>query len=141
MVAGFASGLPPLGWLLLLGGVVMVVRLYHRRSLMPVGAAQGAQMGAALGLMSFLVTAIPSTLFCALHRNECHQALTSFLNDVAASSPDPRVPGILHSVAQSDQSLFGFFALVLCFSLVLNMALGAASGAIAAALIADKPVP
>jgi hypothetical protein len=139
LVAGFTSGIPLLGLLLFLGAVILVVRLYRRRSLLPVGAAQGAQMGAVLGVMSSLVTAVPSTLFCALKPTECHQALTELLNEFAASSPEGRLPGFLHSVAQTDQSLFGFFALVLCFSLVLMMALGAASGAITAALTADKP--
>jgi hypothetical protein len=124
-----------------MGTVILVVRLYQRRSLMPVGAAQGAQMGAVLGLMSSLVTSVPSSLFCALYRTECHQTLTEFVNELAASSPDGRITGFLHSVAQSDQSLFGFFALALCFSLVLMMALGAASGAITAALTRDRPRP
>ena len=141
LIAGFASGLPLVGLLVFLGGAVSVVRIYQRRSLMPVRASQGAQMGAVLGLMSSLVTAAPSTLLCALERNDCRQALLKLLNDAAPISPDPRIQDFLHSVAQSDQSLFGFFAVVTCFSVAFLMALGAASGAITAALSADKPGP
>jgi hypothetical protein len=141
LITGFAFGLPPLGLLIFLGSTVAVVRLYKRRSLMPVRAFQGAQMGAVLGLMSFLVLTIPSTLFCALDRNECHQALTKALNDAAPKNPDPRVQEFLHSLAQSDQGLFGLLAVGMVFFLVIMMALGAASGAITAALTADKPGP
>jgi hypothetical protein len=108
---------------------------------MPVRASHGAQMGAVLGLMSFLVLTIPSTLLCVLERNECRQALMKALNDAAPNNPDPRLQQFLHSLAQSDQSLFGLLALAMVFFLVILMALGAASGAITAALSADKPGP
>jgi len=127
--------------LIFLGSAVMVVRLYKRRSLLPVRASQGAQMGAVLGLMSFLVLTIPSTLFCALDRNECHQALVKALNDAAPNNPDPRMQDFLRSLAQSDQSLYGLLALGMVFVMVIMMALGAASGAITAALTADQPGP
>jgi len=141
VITGVAFGLPPLGLLIFLGSAVMVVRLYKRRSLLPVRASQGAQMGAVLGLMSFLVLTIPSTLFCALDRNECHQALVKALNDAAPNNPDPRMQDFLRSLAQSDQSLYGLLALGMVFVMVIMMALGAASGAITAALTADKPGP
>jgi len=140
LITGFASGLPVVGLLVFLGGAVSVVRIYKRRSLMPVRASQGARMGAVLGLMSSLVTAIPSTLLCSLDRSDCRQALLKLVNE-APLSPDPRIQDFLHSVAQSDQSLFGFLAVLTCFSVAFLMALGAASGAITAALSADRPGP
>lgn len=144
VITAFASGLPLLGLLVFLGSAVSVVRIYQRRSLMPVRASQGAQMGAVLGLMSFLVLTVPSTLFCALDRNECHQALTKALNDAAPNNPDPKAQEFMRSLAslaQSEQGLFGLLALAMCFFLIILMALGAASGAITAALSADKSGP
>jgi hypothetical protein len=141
VITGFAFGVPPLGLLVFLASVVMVVWLYRRRSFLPVRASQGAQMGAVLGLISFLVPVIPSTLFCVLDRNECHQALTKALNDAALKNPDPQAQEFLHSLAKSDQGLFGFLALAMVMVLVIMIALGAASGAAAAALGSDKSGP
>jgi hypothetical protein len=141
VITGFAFFIPPLGLLIFLGSAVTVVRLYKRRSLMPVRTSEGAQMGAVLGLMSFVLLCIPPTLFCALDRNECHQTLTKALNDAAPNNPDPRMQEFLRSLAQSDQGLFGLLALGMVLFLIIMMALGAASGAVTAALTADKPGP
>ena len=139
LISGLTGLYPPLGLPVFLASVVASVYLYRKRHLGPLSAFQGAQLGAFMGLLSYLTLVIPSSASCALARNACREGLVSALRDAAKFNPTPQAQELLQSLQQSDARLFGFLAFAFFVALLFMLAFGAVTGALAAGLSRDKP--
>jgi hypothetical protein len=129
---------PLLGLPVFLGSVIAGVYLYRRRHLGRLTAFQGAQLGAFMGLLSYLVLVVPSSAACAIARNTCRDGLITSLKDTLRFNPTPQAQELVQALQQSDARLFGFLAFALLVALVFMMAFGGVAGALAAGIARDK---
>jgi hypothetical protein len=121
-----------------LASVIAGVYLYRKRHLGPLSASQGAQLGALMGLLSYLVLMVPLSTACALARDTCRDNLVTNLKEAVKFNPAPQAQEFAQALQQSDARLFGFYAFALFVALLFMLAAGAVTGALAAGLSRDK---
>lgn len=132
LIAGLLTGFVPLlGIVLLLPvSVVIGVRMYRKRHFVALRAGQGARLGLAMGLMSFLGFA-PVFAAVITFNQSFHQQLLEGMSQAAARNPDPQVRQIMDSMLNTPQG----FAILVGFSLVFFLAIilfvSSAAGALA----------
>jgi hypothetical protein len=138
LISGLTGFYPPLGLPVFLVSVVASVYLYRKRHLGPLSAIQGAQLGAFMGLLSYLTVTIPSTAWCALARNACRDSLVNSLEDAAKFNPTPQAQELLQSIQHSDTRLFALLAFTFFIAFLFMLIFGAVTGAVAAGLSREK---
>jgi hypothetical protein len=138
LISGLTGFYPPLGLPVFLVSVVVGVHFYRKRHLGPLSALQGAQLGAFLAFLSYLVLVVPSIAVCAVDRNQCRDNLSNALQEAGKLNPTPQAQELLQTLQQSDARLFGFMAFALFAALLFMLAAGAVTGALAAGLSREK---
>src|SRR3954453_3349462 len=91
LVAGIATGFfPPGGFLLFLPiAVIVSLRFYRKHHFGPIRAGQGALIGAALSLMSFVAAGVIFALYFSTSSAQFGDAMMKALDDAATRNPNP----------------------------------------------------
>ncbi len=145
LAAALLTGLPvvSLGCCLwLLGSGALSVWLYQRR--VPgtvVTLGMGMRIGAAAGLIAFIVTTIWSVVRFTANSQEFRTELQAQMEKSIASNSDPRAQELMRQFLNnlnSPQGLATFFVLMLVIMAIVFVIFGAAGGALGASTFARR---
>ncbi len=143
LVALFSVLVPPVGWLILLpGGIILAVHIYRRRRVGPLGAWQGAKLGACAGLLVFafssIIFGVAVSRDPASYRLEADKTIQS-IKDL--ENRNPEAPHLSRVLSDGTRGIVLFTAMSLASLLVFLMVIGGVSGALAASLVRHKSSP
>lgn len=143
LAAGVATGFfPPGGFLLFLPiAVILSIRLYRKHHLGPIRPGQGALMGAALSIMSFVAVAAIFWLYFSTNNAQFRDALTRALSDAAARNPNPEGVQAMRNLLDSPDGLLTLFCVLTFILFCFNMVFSCLAGALAASFGQEKPKP
>jgi hypothetical protein len=140
LVGILTAYVPPVWLVLFPGSVFLAVHLYRRRRPGPLKTAQGARMGALVGLLTFTVLVLLLVAAIAHDPAGYRQEAESGMRDALARNPSPQA-------AQMAQALSGPRGVALLtimgmsVLLVFTLIIGSVSGALAASLGRNKSGP
>jgi F0F1-type ATP synthase assembly protein I len=133
VVGLFTAANPGLAWLLVLpASVVLAIHLYRRRQPGPLKPSQGAQMGALIGLCTFVLFAVLMAARVASDPAEYRHLMAQALQEAMARNPDPAGQQMMQSFFGGTGGLVIVTAVCLVFALALLLAIGSVSGVLAA---------
>jgi hypothetical protein len=143
LAAGLASGVfPPGGFLLFIPlAVIFSLRLYRKHHFGQIRAGQGALLGAALSLLSFVVIAGIFAFYYSHNNAQIKDSLTRAVNDAVARNPNPDAAQALHSLADSPEGMLALFSFIAFILFCINTVFACLAGALAANFGQDKPRP
>jgi hypothetical protein len=143
LAAGIATGFfAPGGFLLFLPvAVILSVRLYRKHHFGRISTGQGALLGAALSILSFVVVVAIFALYYSSHTAQFKDALTSAVNDAIARKPNPEAAQTLHALLDSPGGVLAVFSFFTFIVFCLNTIFACLAGALAASFGQDKPRP
>jgi len=141
LVAGLATGLfPPLGFLLFLPiAVIVSLRLYRKHHPGQIRTGQGALLGAALSVLSFVVVIALFAIFYSTNGAELRDMLNKSMNDALARNPNPDAAQMMHSLLNSREGMLALISVTLFVLLCINTVFASLAGALAANFGQDKP--
>jgi len=143
VLAGFAAMVVPLGgigalfWTFV--ATVAVVRLYARRPAASLTWAQGARLGAATGLASFVTWAVLFVIaIVGFHQGpQLREYVLKSMQEAATAYPAPQSAQVIEFI--SSPAGFAFFVtLTVVLFLVFSVACGLVGGAMAGALFSKQ---
>lgn len=139
--AGIATGFfPPGGFLLFIPiAVILSLRLYRKHHFGPIRTGQGALLGAAMSLLSFVAVAVIFSLYFSSNHEQLRDMLTKSLNDALARNPNPAAEQTMHSLLDSPEGLLAFFSIMTFILFCINTVFACLAGALAASVGQDKP--
>lgn len=121
-------------FLWMLAGGWIAALLYKRRARVAITPGMGARVGAAAGVIGFVLFAILTLIdFLVLGAGKLRAALIESIQQAAARNPDPRAQELLHRLT-SPEGLAVLVSLSLAMFLVAFIVLSSAGGALFAYL-------
>jgi len=140
LAAGVATGFfPPGGFLLFLPiAVILSIRLYRKHHLGPIRLGQGALMGAALSILSFVAVVAIFSLYFSTNNAQFRDAMNKALSDAAVRNPNPEGVQAMRNLLDSPDGLLTIFCVLTFILFCLNMVVSCLFGALAASFGQDK---
>ncbi|HEV7675441.1 MAG TPA: hypothetical protein VGQ12_13000 [Candidatus Angelobacter sp.] len=133
--------LHPLAFFVLLpANLVWAISRYRRRRPIPIRSGQGARMGALMGLLSFAFFLAFFLVTVSVQRGQYRDIMVSRIHEIATQNPDPQAQQMLQWFATPD-GLVVFTSIALVTILMMCLAIGTASGVLAAAFGKDRKQP
>jgi len=138
--AGIATGFfPPGGFLLFLPiAVILSVRLYRKHHFGPIRTGQGALLGAALSVLSFVVVVAIFSVYYSSNNAQLKDALNKAVNDAIARNPNPDAAQTMHSLLDSPGGMLALFSFMTFILFCINTVFASLAGALAASFGQDK---
>ena len=139
VMAGLTSGfLHGFGLLISLPlSVVVGSWLYRKHHVGTLRAGQGAKLGMAMGMISF-VTFASLTVIAVATSATVRQELVQSVNLAAARNPDPQAQQIMRNLVNTPQGFALLIGMGLFFAMVVFVVFTAISGAVAASTLGSK---
>ncbi|HXO38470.1 MAG TPA: hypothetical protein VN872_07520 [Candidatus Acidoferrum sp.] len=133
--------LHPLAFFVLLpANLLWAISRYRRRRPIPIRSGQGARMGALMGLLSFAFFLAFFLLSISFQHGQYRDIMVGRIHEIATQNPDPQAQQMLQWFATPD-GLVVFTSIALVTILLICLAIGTGSGALAAALGKDRKQP
>lgn len=117
--------------------LVWAISRYRRQRPIPLGSGQGARMGALMGLLSFAFFLAFFLISISFQRAQYRDMMTTQIHQISAQNPDPQAQQILQWFTTPD-GLVAFTVFALVTVLLVCLAVGTGSGAMAVALGKDR---
>ena len=117
--------------------LVWAISRYKRHRPLAIGSGQGARMGALMGLLSFALFLVYFLVGLIFLHAQYRDTVISQIHQISAQNPDPQVQQMLQWFATPD-GLIAFTVFALVSFLLICLALGTGSGAVAIALGKDR---
>jgi len=117
--------------------LVWAISRYKRHRPLAIGSGQGARMGALMGLLSFALFLVYFLVGLIFLHAQYRDTMISQIHQISAQNPDPQVQQMLQWFATPD-GLIAFTVFALVSFLLICLALGTGSGAVAIALGKDR---
>lgn len=135
-IAGAITGLAsllPLGILWVIAGGILVVVLYRKRhpEAWPLTSGSGAKLGAATGLIAYLIFSIIAAFDFTRPNSTWREAIVTALQQAAARNSDPAAQEIYQKMI-SPEGMAIVVTFLMAFLFVLFLGFGAIGGAIGA---------
>ena len=121
--------------------VIVSLRLYRKHHFGQIRTAQGALLGAALSVLSFVVVAAIFTLYFSTNNGQFRDAMMKALNDAAARNPNPEGMQAIRNLVDSPDGLLTLFCVLTFILFCFNLVFSCLAGALAASFGQDKPKP
>jgi hypothetical protein len=137
LIVGVIAYFTMFGFLVLIpGSVFIVIRLYYKRHPGLPRAGEGARMGMAMGLISFIAFAGLSLLDLA--KPHVRQELVRSLQQMASRNPNPQAQQMLQSLLSNPQTFAVIIGFSFLFIMLLFLVFTAISGAVAASTLGSR---
>jgi hypothetical protein len=117
--------------------LVWAISRYRRQRPIPMGSGQGARMGALMGLLSFAFFLAFFLISISFQRAQYRDMMITQIHQISAQNPDPQAQQILQWFTTPD-GLVAFTVFALVTVLLICLAVGTGSGAMAIALRKDR---
>jgi hypothetical protein len=138
-VVGVSPAVHPLLALLLLpGSVIFALHVYRRKQTGPLRPFQGAKLGAFIGLASFGFYTVLFAIQVAGDPGGFRRDMASVIQQAIARNPTPEARQMAEAILSGTGGLVLFSALEMGFLLAFLLAIGSASGALAARFSREK---
>ncbi len=143
LVAGTATALlPPLGFLLFLPiAVIVSLRLYRKHHLGQIRIGQGALLGVALSILSFVAVVAIYALFYPAISSHFRDAMVQGLNDSQVRNANPESAQAMRNLLDTPDGVLVLFSVVTFMVFCINTVFASLAGALAANLGHDKKKP
>jgi tellurite resistance protein TehA-like permease len=128
-------------WLVLFpGSIFFAIHVYRRRQPGPIKTAQGARMGALVGLLNFAVLALYLVGLAVYDPSGYRQNIENSVHEAVARNPNPQAAQAMQMFSGTGGAAL-FTAMAMVFLLGLTLTVGGVSGALAASLGRNKSGP
>jgi hypothetical protein len=117
--------------------LVWAISRYRRHRPVAIGTGQGAKMGAMMGLLSFAFLLAYFLVGLSFLHAQYREVMITQLHQLSAQNPDPQAQQMLQWFATPD-GLIAFTVFALVSFLLICLAVGSGSGAMAIALGKDR---
>ncbi len=143
LVAGTATALlPPLGFFLFLPiAVIVSVRLYRKHHLGQIRIGQGALLGVALSILSFVAVVAIYALFYPTLSSHFRDAMIQGLNDSQVRTANPESAQAMRNLLDTPDGVLALFSFLTFILFCINTVFASLAGALAANLGQDKQKP
>ena len=138
LIAGVIALFSVIGFLFILPASVFVaIRLYYKRHGGIPRAGQGAKLGMAMGMISFIAFAGPSVLALSTSA-QVRQEFIQTVNMAASRNPDPQAQQLLQNLLSSPQGFALMLGFGLFFTMIVFLVFTAIAGAVAASTVGSR---
>jgi hypothetical protein len=143
LVAGITTALvPPLGMLLFLPiAVIVSLRLYRKHHPGQIRIGQGALLGVALSVLSFVAVVAIYALFYPTISSHFRDAMIQGLNDSQVRTANPESAQAMRNLLDTPDGVLVLFSSVTFMVFCINTVFASLAGALAANFGHDKPKP
>jgi hypothetical protein len=117
--------------------LVWAISRYRRHRSVAIRSGQGARMGALMGLLSFAFFLAFFLVGLIFQHAQYRDIMIEKIHQISAQNPDPQAQQMLQWFTTPD-GLVTFTAFALLMGLLICLAVGCGSGAVAAALRKDR---
>lgn len=117
--------------------LVWAISRYRRNRPIAIRSGQGARMGALMGLLSFAFFLAFFLIGLIFQHGQYRDIMITKIHQISAQNPDPQAQQMLQWFTTPD-GLITFTVFALVMGLVICLAVGTGSGAVATALGKDR---
>jgi len=118
--------------------VILSIRLYRKHHFGPIRTGQGALLGAALSVLSFVVVVAIFAVYYSSNNAQLKDALNKAVNDAVARNPNPEAAQTMHSLLDSPGGMLALFSFMTFILFCINTVFACLAGALAASFGQDK---